>query len=235
MDVYAYCTEIVREAESDGGKLSELLQTDRLNLEPNCLDRALIAATRNDSHCNIGTLIIKGASNLEECMEIAIIEQKPHSRAMLLLVKAAVTNNKSIIQKLFGETVSYPSSLDPREFNDQNFVEVQEAVLSEEVSTVVAVEIASKYGNNQVHEVLLFKTGVDQEEGSVFWHGLRLLSLDISWLRRISWVKCLRLARNGLKCLPQEMGKYLKQVGIHTVSNYIPATTILSCLLAGRL
>ena len=54
-------TEIVREAESDGGKLSELLQTDRFNLEPNCLDRALIAATHNDSHCNIGKLYRKGS------------------------------------------------------------------------------------------------------------------------------------------------------------------------------
>ena len=205
----------MREAESDGEKLSELLQTDRLNLEPNCLDRALIAATRNDSHCNIGTLIAKGASNLEECMEIAIIEQKPHSRAMLLLVKAAVTNNKSIIQKLFGDPVSNPSSLDPREFNDQKFIEVQQAVLSEDVSTVVPLEIASKYGSNQVREELLLKTGVNQKEGSVFWNDLQLDSLNISWLKRISWVKRLRLARNGLKSLPQEMGTYLKQVGTY--------------------
>ena len=166
----------------------------------------------------LGSCIAKGASNLEECMEIAIIEQKPHSRAMLLLVKAAVTNNKSIIQKLFGETVSYPSSLDQREFNDQNFVEVQEAVLSEEVSTVVPLEIASRYGSNQVCEELLLKTGVHQDEGSVFWNDLQLGSLNISWLKRISWVKHLILARSGLKSLPQEIGKYLKQVGTYSFS-----------------
>ena len=232
----------MREAESDGGKLSELLQTDQLNVEPNCLDRALIAATRNDSHCNIGTLFIKGASNLEECMEIAIIEQKPHSRAMLLLVKAAVTNNKSIIQKLFGETVSYPSSLDPREFNDQNFVEVLQVVLSEEMSMVVPLEIARRNGNSQICEELLLNTGVNQDEGSVFWNDLQLLSLDISWLRRISWVKCLRLVRNGLNSLSQEAGTYLKRVGTYTVSIcivYILATPVhylcFCCPLADRL
>ena len=150
---------------------------------------------------------------MEECMDIAIRERKPHSRAMLLLVKAGITGNKSIIQKLFGDAVSNPSSLDPREFNDDQFAEVQQAVLSGKVSTVVPIEIAHRNGNNQVRKELLLKTDVNQEEGSVFWHGLRLLSLDISWLRRISWVKRLRLARNGFKSLPQEMGRYLKQVG----------------------
>ena len=146
-------------------------------------------------------------------MEIAITNQKPHSQAWLLLVKAAITGNKSIVQKLFGDAVSNPSSLDPREFNDDQFAEVQQAVLSGKVSTVVPIEIARRNGNNQVREELLLKTDVNQEEGSVFWYGLQLLSLDISWLRRISWVKCLRLARNGFKSLPQEMGTYLKQVG----------------------
>ena len=50
------------------------------------------------------------------------------------------------------------------------------------------------------------------EEGTVYWHGLRLLVLDVSWLRKIYWVKRLRLARNGFKQLPNEMGTYLKQV-----------------------
>ena len=92
----------------------------------------------------------------------------------------------SIIQKLFGGAVSNPGSLDPREFNDDQFAEVQQAVLSGMVSTIVPIEIARRNRNNQVCEELLLKTDVNQEEGSVFWHGLRLLSLDISWLRRIS-------------------------------------------------
>ena len=34
----------------------------------------------------------------------------------------------------------------------------------------------------------------------------------MSWLRKIYWVKRLRLARNGFRQLPNEMGLYLKQV-----------------------
>ncbi len=209
--------EIIKEVENNGDKLTDLLRNGADQLEPNCLPRALKAATRNDSHHNIGKLIVKGATNLEECMDIAITEKKPQSRAMLLLVKAGMTGNKSIIQKLFGDPVSNPSSLDPRELMDDQFSEVQEAVISGKVSTVVPIEIARRNGNGQVREELLLKTDVNREEGSVFWHGLRLLSLDISWLRRISWVKRLRLARNGFKSLPHEMGTYLKQVRINYV------------------
>jgi len=58
------------------------------------------------------------------------------------------------------------------------------------------------------------------EEGFVYWHGLRLLDLDVSWLRKIYWVKRLRLAQNGFRQLPNEMGIYLKQVNIvHTDLN----------------
>ena len=103
---------------------------------------------------------------MEKCMDIAIKEQKLHSRAMLLLVKAGITGNKSIIQKLFGDAVSNPNSLDSREFNDDQFAEVQQIVLSGKVSTVVPIEIARINGNKQVFEELLLKTGVNQE-GSV--------------------------------------------------------------------
>ena len=206
--------EIVEEIETNGNNLSDLLNRYSIDqLEPDCISRVLIAATHNDNPVNVGELMLKGTRHLKECLEIAIREQKPHSQAMLLLVKAGITGNKSIIQKLFGNAVSNPSSLDPREFNDDQFAEVQQAVLSGKVSTVVPMEIARRNGNNQVREELLLKTDVNKEEGSVFWHGLRLLSLDISWLRCISWVKHLRLARNGFKSLPQEMGTYLKQVG----------------------
>ena len=210
--------EIIEEVKNNGKKLTELLRNGADQLEPNCLPRALIAATRNDNHHNIGMLIVKGATNIEECMDIAIREQKPHSRAMLLLVKAGITGNKSIIQKLFGDAVSNPGSLDPREFNDDQFAEVQQAVLSGEVSTVIPIKIACRNRNSQVPEELLLKINVNQNEGSVFWHSLQLLSLDVSWLRCISWVKHLRLARNGFKFLPQEMGIYLRQVGAFRVA-----------------
>lgn len=171
-----------------------------------------MAATRNDNHFNIGKLVVKGANNLENCLEFAQKENKPHARAMLLLIKAAFTGNKAIVQKLFGETMDKPDN--SKEFYDTGFPDVQKAVLSGKVSTVVPIEIARRHGHLQVREELLLKTDVNQEEGYVYWHGLRLLQLEVPWLRRINWVKRLRLARNGFKNLPNDMGNYLKQVRV---------------------
>ena len=95
---------------------------------------------------------------------------------------------------------------------DDDFPEVQKAVISGQVSTRVPIEIARQHNNPVVREELLFHTDVNQEEGSVYWHGLYLLQLDLSWIRKIHWVKRLRLARNGLQTISNEIGGYLKQV-----------------------
>ena len=128
---------------------------------------------------------------------------------MLLLVKAAMEGNRNLVLKLFGES---SPGLDMRDYQDEGFQDVQKAVLSGKVSTVVPIEIARRNGHANVREELLLKTDVNQADGTVYWHGLRLLVLDVSWLRKIHWVQRLRLARNGFKQLPNEMGTYLKQV-----------------------
>ncbi len=209
--------------ETDGEKLTELLRnTDQL--EPNCLNRALMAATRNDNHFNIGKLVVKGAKNLDACLEYAQTEKKPHARAMLLLIKAASSGNKSIVKKLFGEAVDKPDNL--KDFSDNGFSDVQKAVLSGEVSTVVPIEIARRNRHIHVREELLLKTDVNQEEGYVYWHDLSLLQLEVPWLRRINWVKRLRLARNGFKTLPNDMGNYLKQVDIFSLTPSLRPSTV---------
>ena len=83
---------------------------------------------------------------------------------------------------------------------------------------MVPIEIARRHNNPFVREELLLRTDVNQEEGSVYWHGLRLLQLDLLWIRKIHWVKRLRLARNGFRMIPNEIGGYLKQVGWHDTS-----------------
>ena len=96
--------------------------------------------------------------------------------------------------------------------NDENFSDVQKAVISGRVSTVFAIEIARCYQNPIMREELLLRTNVNQEEGSVYWNDLHLLVLDLSWIRKIHWVKILRLAGNGFRSIPNEIGGYLKQV-----------------------
>ena len=207
--------EIIKEVETNGENLTELLRFNTDQLEPNCLNRALIAAVRNDDHFNTGKLIVKGADNIEECLRESCNDHKPHARAMLLLVKAAMQGNRDLVLKLFGEPAP---GIDTREYQDDGFRDVQIAVLSEKVSTIVPIEIARRNGHAHVREELLLKTNVDLEEGTVYWHGLRLLVLEVFWLRKIYWVKQLRLDRNGFKQLPIEMGTYLKQVSIVQVS-----------------
>ena len=202
--------EIVKEAENDGDNLTGLLRTNFDSLEPNCLNRALVAATHNDNHMNIGKLVVKGANNLSECLELAQRENKPHARAMLLLIKAASNGDMNIVKMLFGEVVGNLEH--PKECSDPGFADVQRAVLRGNVSTVVAIEIARRNGHLQLRGELLLRTDVNREEGYVYWHGLRLLQLEATWLQSISWVKRLRLARNGFKTLPNHMGLYLKQV-----------------------
>ena len=177
------------------------------------LNRALKAAVKNDNHLNIGKLIVKGSTTISECLRYAKNARKPHARAMLLLIKAAQTGDVAIVQKLFGEPA--PGLQNPQEYEDDGFGQVQEAVLSGNISTVVPIEIARRNQHHDVREDLLLRTDVNEEEGYVYWHGLRLLQLDITWLRKITWVKKIRLARNGFKSLPQDIGTHLKQVGIH--------------------
>ena len=165
---------------------------------------------KDDNPINVGKLVVKGATELLSCLQYAKDENKPQAEAMLLLIIAAQTGDKAIVQKLFAEPA--PGLQNQQDYEDDAFRDVQKAVLSGNISTVVPIEIARRNGQSQVREELLLKTDVNQEEGYVYWHGLRLLSLDITWLRKIAWVKKLRLARNGFKSLPPEMATYLKQV-----------------------
>ena len=182
------------------------------SFEEGCLNRALRAAVKNDNHINVAKMILKGATAIPECLKCAKEEHKHRARAMLLLIIAAQTGDKAIIQKLFGEPA--PSLHNQEEYEDHEFRQVQEAVISNSISTVVPIEIARRNGNRQVRGDLLLRMDVNQKEGYVYWHGLRLTELDTAWLSEITWVKKFRLPRNDFKSLPPDMGTYLKQVYI---------------------
>ena len=205
-------TEIVKAVENNRDNLTELLKSRSDRLEPDCLDRALMAAVKNDNDLQIERLVMKGAKEFQMGLKYAKEEKKPHARAMLLLIKAAQTGNKAIVQKLFGEPA--PGLQNKQDYEDDGFCDVLKAVLSGNISTVVPIKIANQYKRRQVTRELLMKTNVNQKEGYVYWNGLHLHRLDISWMREITWVKFLRLSMNRFKNLPQEnlMGAYLKQV-----------------------
>ena len=219
---------MINEVEKDGNGLNDLLRGNP-DLESDCLSRALTAAVKKGNHFNVGKLVIKGATNIDEALELSKQLRQHAARAMLLLVKAASTNDHNLVLKLFGETGGSSPKVD---CSDEGFAEVQKVVMSGKVSTVVPIEIAHRNNHPGMREDLLLRTDVNPKEGTVHWHGLRLLTLDLAWLRKIQWVKRLRLARNGFKSLPNEMGAYLRQVIIlictHTQA-HTPHTKLYTC------
>lgn len=209
---HPYISELMREVEKDGNQVTEKLRNMmQESLDNQILDRCLIAATRNDNGHNVGKLVVKGARNLKECLDIATRDNKSKASAMLLMITAATKGDMTIVQKLFGETVE-ESDHSMEWFLDDNFKEVQKMAQTGTVPTVVAIELARRHGNPRVREALLLRTDVDEKEGTVYWHGLRLLNVEVAWLEKISWVRKFRLARNGLKVLPEDIGHYIQQV-----------------------
>lgn len=195
-------------------KFTEILGVRHDSLMRNCLNRALVFATRNNNHYNVSRLLVMGASNLEECLRIAKQERKPRARAMLLLMKAAQTGDESVIQKIFNETAL-------AELEDDSFADVQESVCRGKVSAIVPFEIARRNGYTAVMGEFLLKTNVNKKKGFVYWHNLKLQYLENLWLKKISWVKKLRLSGNILSDLPLDIGTYLKQV---KKCEYVPNT-----------
>ena len=213
--MYIYYAELIKAIENnkDNTIVNDLLRGAATeNLEEGCLDRALQFAVRNDHPQNVGKLVVKGAKDLEQSLKYAKDADKPKARAMLLLLLAAQTGDIAIVQKVFREPA--PGLKDPQEYEDEGFHQVQEAVLGGEVCTPIPIEVARRHCQSGVREKLLLKTDVNREEGSVLWHGLRLMQVDMAWLRNITWVKKFRLARNALKTLPPEIGSCLQQVSI---------------------
>ena len=216
---------IIREVENNGDKVTELLQkatniNTEFNMYPN---RAMIAAVKNDSFVNVGKLLVHGATNITECLRCAKSAKKPYTHAMLLLIEA--TQDKDIVVKVYSELAQHLQNIS--ECEDDGFCQVQcqEALLTGHISIGMLFELARLYGNSQVREELLLKTYyVNQEKGYVYWYGLRLMQLEISWLHKVAWVRELNLARNGFKTLPPEIATYLKQV-----CHVIPVACIFFC------
>ena len=88
--------------QENGDNLTKLLRVRIEDLEINCLEIALIAAVENGNHFNVGKLVIKGASNVDDALKLSGELRKHEARAMLLLIKAAQVNDKDLVLHLFG-------------------------------------------------------------------------------------------------------------------------------------
>ena len=118
-------------------------------------------------------------------------------------------NDRILVLKLYGENVQGDTKIPLTQ--EDNLEELQAAIAGGNIRTVIPIEISRRNNASAVREELLLRTDVDKDSGVVLWFGLCLKQLEIFWLRKIYWVKKLRLARNEFSSLPPQMGSYLKQ------------------------
>ena len=177
------------------------------------MDCALIAAVESGNHSIVGKLMLHGASNIDKALEESCRLRKHALTAILLLIKAAMENDRTLILKLYGES-KLPSE-DSCRLNAKiplaSFVEAQNIICNGSVNTVIPIEISLRYNASAVREELLLKTNIDKERGIVLWSGLNLTKLEVSWLQNIYWVTSLALACNNFTYLPPTMGNWLRQ------------------------
>ena len=206
-----YCLiEIIREARINGPNLGELLKTSLNQLEDDCLNNALLAAVESGISINPMKLILRGATNVDEALAKSRNLKEHAVTAALLIIKAAMVNDRILVMKLYGGNIRGQETKIPLTRED-NLAELQAVVCNNGIKTVIPIEISRRNNTSAVREELLLRTGVDKNNGTILWFGLNLIELEMSWLRKIFWVKTLKLARNEFTSLPPEMGNYLKQ------------------------
>ena len=170
-----------------GSNLGELLKVPLNLLENDCINQALLVAVDSGNYNNVGKLILRGATNIDEALTKSRKLKQYVVTAALLIFKAAMENDKILILKLYGEKMLEETKVPLTE--DDDLLELQAAVANNNIRTVAAIEIARRNISSAVREELLLRTDVDEDIGVVLWFTLRLTQLEISWLRRIYWVK----------------------------------------------
>ena len=194
-------TAIIREIGIGGDRVEELLNCGRGKFDANFLSRALEFAIQMDSAINVGKVALACPSNvtsdLKPYVMLAEREQKCHARAMLLLISAAMSGDNEILNYL-------------------SLIVLDDGLYCDRFSVYVRsnepIRIAQQNDQIQMMNELLMKTDVYPDEGYICWTELQLCELNISLLRKISWVRQLKLSQNSFTTLPQEMCEYLTQV-----------------------
>ena len=204
--------------ETNSPKLQDLLHYPIDSFEEHCLQDALIIAIERDNGMNVGKLIIKGRDTLDIKKALAKAKNvRAHAvTAMLMFVQAAYDNDYQLVLTMYGE---YCLGYNVPALKEPDFPDIQAAVQRGEVSTTVAVDVARRKKSPEVLKEFLMRTKIYKDSGGVDWYGLRLKELEISWLKRIQWVKQLQLAHNDFTSVPRQMGSYLKNLTWLNLSN----------------
>ena len=174
-------------------EVKDLLENDTSQLEPNCLNCALISAVKNGHHTNACLLISKGASDFNGAFQLVLNETKSAEMyAYLLLLEAAVTNNNETVTKLYSTC---------KDGTEKSTLFLSSELIAEgKISAHLPIEIARRMGHTAVMEELLFRTGVSHD--TVNWTGLQLLELESNILAKLEDMRNWYLGGNGFRTLP---------------------------------
>ena len=197
--------------ETNSAQLDKLLVIPKESLEHKCLQTALMVAVEKNSAPNVGKIITKGGKSLDiKAALTSAAEVKSHAVcAMLLLVQAAFDDDVNLVATLYGASI--PNYSNPL-MRIPDLHSIRLAIQEKQVPTAVPIEMACQQKQVAVCEELLLRTGTNRAEGTVLWYDLHLTELEVSWLKRIHWVRKLQLAHNAFQTLPLQMGNYLKRV-----------------------
>ena len=198
----------VKMAEDNLLQLLEGYEKTHIEIGQTFMKQCLEAATLSDNPQCVGKLVKMGARNIDECL--ALSEKKGivnSGTAMLLLMKAALTGDKTLLplNPSFVRAASSSLEQEIKSCSNEHDI-VTQAVRSGKMSTTDALEVAQRNGQHAVKRELLLSTNVNKESGIVDWSKLRLCSLDVQLLRNLcDWVRKLDLSANMLTGVPKEV------------------------------
>ena len=197
-------------------------EQQRIQLGLKFLNQALVAATLNDNHECIGKLIKMGARNIDECLQLAKEKNLVNSTAMLLLMRAALTGDETLLKLaklsqrllLWTECILYQELPNKSGSLEHGFFRkvVLTVRCNDRLSIFDAVEVAQQNGQHSMCRKLMMLIGTIQDkiqhryQGCINWSKFSLVSIDVQLLEMCKWVTNLDLSANNLRMIPSEIG-----------------------------
>ena len=200
MDVYFPPEIILHSARGEIHALEKKLQPGKLGKpDTKDIEEALLVAIRNGHDFCIPSLVVGGARRLDCALYLAIQLERVKAIAILLLSKATITGDCSVIKSLLSEPPDADNA--PWYMVDVHNILSQGVI---KMSHPIAVSIIEK--NYEATKELLLRTDLDMRRKLVDWSKLKLTLLHPSWMYSISpWVVSLKLVNNHLRRLPVEL------------------------------
>lgn len=183
----------ISSATKKDGNLDTLLSIPLSQLEPDCLNRSLLAAVNTDNPSLIGDLVLRGATNVKEALAKSKKERKLHSMTMLLMLTAVTNSDNFLITQLVDDVQPVHSLLANTPVN-----EIHQIITTDADFLNTPIEIAQVHQNETVLHNLLLHSRVSEDLGKVDWHGHNLSQIDESLFHKLSWVRHLILSSSKL-------------------------------------